>query len=83
MEDLYDVQREFIKFLRGLGDIYPNEVRNEFIKLHEKLKEFENDPYQSRAFLYLDIISWLESKIWNRPIDLIIQNKFQKLRSAK
>ena len=83
MEDLHEVQKEFIKFLRGLGDIYPNEVKNEFIKLHKKLKEFENDPYQSRAFLYLDIISWLESKIQNRPIGLVIRNKFHELRHDK
>ncbi|WP_298532901.1 hypothetical protein [uncultured Algibacter sp.] len=80
MEDLYEVQKEFIKFLRGLGDIYPNEVKNEFKKLHSKLKEFENDPYESRAFLYLDIISWLESKIQNKPIGLIIKNKFNEMK---
>ncbi|WP_194766741.1 hypothetical protein [Tamlana sp. I1] len=80
MEDLYEVQKEFIKFLRGLGDIYPHEVRNEFIKLHRKLKEYENDPYQSRAFLYLDIISWLESKIENKPIGIIIRNKFNEMK---
>ncbi len=83
MEDLYEVQKEFIKFLRGLGDIYPNEVKKEFIKLHKKLKEFEGDPYQSRAFLYLDIISWLESKIQNKPIGEIIRNKFQKNLARK
>lgn len=77
MEDLYDVQKEFIKFLRGLGDIYPQEVKAAFIELHKKLKQFEHDPYQSRAFLYLDIISWLESKIENKPIDVIIRNKFE------
>ncbi|WP_299556970.1 hypothetical protein [Seonamhaeicola sp.] len=77
MEDLYEVQKEFIKFLRGLGDIYPHEVKKEFIKLHKKLKEFEDDPYQSRAFLYLDIISWLESKIENRPIAEVIRGKFE------
>lgn len=77
MEDLYEVQKEFIKFLRGLGDIYPHEVKNEFIKLHKKLKQFENDPYQSRAFLYLDIISWLESKIEGKPISVVIRDKFE------
>tara|TARA_R110002050_G_scaffold207326_1_gene343251 strand:+ start:7215 stop:8765 length:1551 start_codon:yes stop_codon:yes gene_type:complete len=77
MEDLYEVQKEFIRFLRGLGDIYPNEVKAEFVKLHHKLKQFEDDPYQSRAFLYLDIISWLESKIENKPIGLIIKEKFE------
>ncbi|GAA4234451.1 hypothetical protein GCM10022291_13880 [Postechiella marina] len=83
MEDLHEVQKEFIKFLRGLGDIYPHEVKNEFIKLHKKLKTYEDDPYQSRAFLYLDIISWLESKIQNRPIGLIIRNKFYENREKK
>ena len=78
MEDLYEVQKEFIKFLRGLGDIYPHEVKTEFTKLHKKLKEYENDPYQSRSFLYLDIISWLESKIESRSIGEIIRDKFQK-----
>ena len=32
-----------------------------FRELHLKLKVFENDPYEKRAFLYLDILSWLES----------------------
>lgn len=77
MEDLYEVQKEFIKFLRGLGDIYPQDVKAEFIKLHKKLKQFEDDPYQSRAFLYLDIISWLESKIENKPVGDIIKSKFE------
>ncbi|MGB5420441.1 hypothetical protein [Algibacter sp.] len=81
MEDLYEVQKEFIKFLRGLGDIYPHEVKAEFIKLHKKLKTYENDPYQSRSFLYLDIISWLESKIENRPIGEIIREKFKALKA--
>ena len=83
MEDLYDVQKEFIKFLKGLGDIYPHEVKKEFIKLHKKLKTYENDPYQSRAFLYLDIISWLESKIENKPIGIVIRNKFHATRLKK
>jgi hypothetical protein len=78
MEDLYEVQKEMIKFLRGLGDIYPHEVKGAFIKLHKKLKEYEDDPYQSRAFLYLDIISWLESKIENRPIAAIIREKHEQ-----
>ena len=77
MEDLYEVQKEMIKFLRNLGDIYPNQLRGEFIKLHKKLKTYEDHPYESRAFLYLDVISWLESKIENKSVDSIIREKFQ------
>jgi len=75
MEDLYQVQKEMIKFLRGLGDIYPQDIKKEFQKLHAKLKELEADPYERRSFLYLDIISWLESNIEGRSIPEIIQEK--------
>jgi len=76
MEDLYEVQKEMIKFLRGLGDIYPHEIKNAFINLHKKLKEYEEHPYERRAFLYLDVISWLESKIENKSVNIIIREKF-------
>jgi len=80
MNELHEVQKELIKFLRTLGDIYPHELKKEFIKLHTTLKKFENDPYERRSFLYLDILSWLESKIENRPIAEIIQDKFHLLK---
>jgi tetratricopeptide (TPR) repeat protein len=76
MEDLYEVQKEIIKFLKRLGDIYPHELKGEFIKLHEKLKQYEDHPYEKRAFLYLDVISWLQSKIHNKPVDQVIREKY-------
>jgi hypothetical protein len=79
MNDLHEVQREMIKFLRNLGDMYPSDLKAEFKKLHSRLQVFENHPYEKRAFLYLDIISWLESKIENKPVALIIQEKAKKL----
>lgn len=75
MEDLYQVQKEMIRFLRGLGDIYPHDIKKEFQKLHAKLKALEDDPYERRSFLYLDILSWLESNIEGRSIPEIIQEK--------
>ena len=75
MNDLQAVQKEMIKFLRSLGDIYPNELKNEFLKLHSELKKYEDPPYEKRAFLYLDIISWLESHLYNKPVGQIIREK--------
>ena len=69
MNDLYEVQREMINFLKGLGKVYPHEIKKEFKKLYTKLKVYEDDPYERRAFLYLDILSWLESKIENKPVE--------------
>lgn len=76
MNDLHEVQKEMIKFIRGLQDIYPHDLKNAFRDLHKTLKTYEDHPYERRAFLYLDIISWLESKIENKPVGEIIRTKY-------
>jgi hypothetical protein len=43
--------------------------------MRERFIELEKNTYEKRAFLYLDIISWLESKIENRKIADIIKEK--------
>jgi len=75
MDDLYEVQKELIKFVRKLGYIFPNQVKEELKKLYDRLKRYEDHPYEKRAFLYLDILSWLESHIEDRPIAEIIKEK--------
>ncbi len=79
MENLQEVQKVFLSSIRDLSDVFPHEIKNEFKKIHTKLKRFENHPYEKRAFLYLDILSWLESKIQNKPIALIIKEKTNQL----
>ncbi|WP_370226637.1 hypothetical protein [Mesoflavibacter sp.] len=76
MNELHDVQKEMIKFIRNLQDIYPQDIKKAFKSLLEKLKVYENHPFERRAFLYLDIISWLESKVENKPVDQVIREKF-------
>ena len=77
MNDLHEVQTEMIKFIRGLQDSYPHDLKQAFRNLHKKLKTYEDHPYERRAFLYLDIISWLESKIENKPVAKIINDKYR------
>jgi hypothetical protein len=79
MNDLYEVQKEIIRFLKSLNTIYPSDIKNEFIKMKARFQILEKDPYEKRAFLYLDIISWLESKIENRKISAIIKEKAKVL----
>ena len=76
MNELHEVQKEMIKFIRNLQDIYPQDIKKAFKSLLEKLKVYENHPFERRAFLYLDIISWLESKVENKPVDQVIREKF-------
>ena len=75
MNELHLVQERIIGFLRNLSNIYPHELKNAFKDLHRELKVFENHPYEKRSFMYLDIISWLESKIDNVSVESIIRKK--------
>jgi hypothetical protein len=75
MNDLHEVQRKMIAFLKNLSNIYPQDLRKEFVKLYDELIQYKDHPYEKRAFLYLDILSWLESKIQNATVEEIIQQK--------
>ncbi len=76
MEDLHQVQREIFRFLRRTPRISEENLRGEFVDLKDKLEALWEDPFERRPFLYLDIISWLESKIEDRPVQDVVREKF-------
>ncbi len=75
-EDLSLTLSEILKFLRKSLYLQPREIRPAFIQLKETLVEFSKSPFEKRNYLYLDIISWLESKIEGKPVETIIRKKF-------
>ncbi len=75
MNELHEVQRKFISFLKNLSNIYPHELKNAFKQLHKELEVYENHPYEKRLFMYLDVLSWLESNIENKPVASIVKRK--------
>jgi len=78
MENLGLVEEEVFNFLRRSFRLTPRQLKPEFEILLEKLRKFEKEPSATRAFAYLDIISWLESKIRNVPVQDIIHENFLK-----
>jgi hypothetical protein len=76
MENLGFVEEEIFKFLQRSFQISPTELRPEFKNLLQRLKEFEHNPLATRAFAYLDIISWLESKIHHLHVQDILKQKY-------
>jgi hypothetical protein len=80
MNDQQAVQKEIFQFLRKTGKIKPDELRQEFQALHDRLTLLNDNIYERRPFLYLDILSWLQSKIENRPVKEIVKEKFKSLR---
>lgn len=76
MNDLNSVQEEILKFLRNLNSVEPEYLKKEFRKLRDRLIIIQKQPYQRRAFLYLDIIAWLESKIEEISVQDVIKQRF-------
>lgn len=62
------VLEQIFAFLRKTPRMLESELKKEFILLKKKLDDIEADQYERRPFLYLDIISWLDSKIHNRTM---------------
>ncbi|BDS13466.1 Rho GTPase-activating protein [Aureispira anguillae] len=82
MKDLNQVQKRILLFLQKTPYLVPSELRPAFIKLYQELKVLEENSSEQRSFLYLDLLSWLESKINNVPVEQVIQEKFRKRLEA-
>ena len=82
MENLTIIEEEMFKFLRNSFHLSARALQPEFQKLLNKIKQFEKNRYQTRSFAYLDIISWLESKVNDKPLAEVIQEKY-KLNKRK
>jgi hypothetical protein len=76
MENLSVVEEEMFNFLRQSFQLSPKQLRPAFEKLLEKVRKYERNRFETRAFAYLDIISWLESKIKKVAVQDIIRSKY-------
>jgi tetratricopeptide (TPR) repeat protein len=76
MENLTIIEEEMFKFLRTTFHLSARQLKPEFEKLLHKLRQFEKSRFETRAFAYLDIISWLESKAYDKPMARIIHDKY-------
>ncbi|MBI3138882.1 MAG: hypothetical protein HYZ15_09880 [Sphingobacteriales bacterium] len=76
MGNLSKVEEEVFAFLRRSFRVGAHALKPEFEKLLVKLKKYEGNPLEARTFAYLDIISWLESKISGVHVQDVIREKF-------
>jgi hypothetical protein len=75
-DDLRMFQKFILKFLKDLNDdVDEKELVGRFSTLKNQLEPIENSAYEKRAFIYFDIISWLESKIDGATVQDTIMNK--------
>ena len=75
MDNLSKVEEEVFTFLRRSFKLGAHALKPEFEKLLSSLKKYEGNPLEARAFAYLDIISWLESKISGVQVQDVIRRR--------
>lgn len=83
MQNLSTAEEAMFDFLRNAFSMSPKKTKSMFEALLFKLQSLSNDPIETRAFMYLDIVSWLESKIQQKPVQTIIQQKFLSASRGK
>lgn len=76
MNNLSVVEEKIFGFLQSAFRFSPKQLRSKFETLLSELKPLEKSNTGNRAFMYLDIISWLESKIEQIPVQEIIRKKY-------
>jgi hypothetical protein len=83
MENLTVVEEEMFRFLRQNFHLSARQMKPQFEKLLQNIKKYEKNRFETRAFAYLDIISWLESKAFDKPMNVIIQEKYEAAKKRR
>jgi hypothetical protein len=78
MQILSIVEKEIFAFLRNSFRLSKAQIREEFARLLQDLQKIKDNPHESRSFMYLDILSWLESKIRDIPVQEVISQRFKE-----
>ena len=76
MKNLTVVEEEMFRFLRHSFDVSPKKIKPELEKFLYKIKHLEKNRFETRSFAYLDVISWVESKVYNKPMGDVIFEKY-------
>jgi hypothetical protein len=79
-ENVTVLEEEMFKFLRHSFQLPRNKLRSELETFLQKIKKFEKNRFETRAFAYLDIISWVEGKVYQKPMATIIHDKYLQNR---
>jgi hypothetical protein len=78
LKNLSTVENEIFSFIRSSFSMNTKALNLAFTALYEKLKKLEGSATESRSFMYLDVLSWLESKIKAVPVQVVIAKHYEE-----
>jgi hypothetical protein len=78
MKNLTVVEEEIFRFLKTSFRVSSRALKPELEKLLSNIKHLEKSRFETRAFAYLDIISWVESKVQGKTMEKVIHEKYME-----
>ncbi len=82
MENLTIIEEAMFRFLRNNFYIPAKKIQPEFAAFLQTIRLYEKNRFQTRSFAYMDIISWVESKVYNVPMSIIIRKKYHSSKRS-
>ncbi len=76
MKNFTVVEEEMFRFLRNSFKIPRTKIKAALESFLQTVKVLEKNRFETRAFAYLDIISWVESKVYDTTISDIVHQKY-------
>lgn len=76
MKNLSIVEEEIFKFIRSTFNLSIKKLKPELENFLYNIKHLEGSRFETRAFSYLDVISWVESKVYEKPMHVIVHEKY-------
>jgi hypothetical protein len=76
MRDPSQLQKVSIRFFRQLVTTPPADYPKRMLKFREQLAALKTDPYEKRSFVFLDVESWVESKIQQKTLQQVVKERF-------
>jgi tetratricopeptide (TPR) repeat protein len=83
MKNLTIVEEAIFTFLRHSFTVKASLLKPELEQFLKKIKHLEKNRFETRSFAYLDVISWVESKVYEKPMEEIIHEKYMKSRHRR
>ncbi len=77
MKNLTVVEEAVFRFLKNSFKS-PEQIKDALKKFLQEIKHLEKNRFETRSFAYLDIISWVESKVYNKTMEEIVYSKYKK-----
>ncbi len=76
MQHLTAIEEAMFQFIKNSFSMTQKQIKPALEALLIKIKKYESKKSENRTFIYLDVVSWIESKLSNKRVEDIIKSKY-------